>query len=135
MELNITAFFNAANPFAYSHSQAEGGQNAGPNTWNAANNADFIILDDEEKREAFRDFVLSSGGWAEEEVSGWSDNELNAICIQWVSGDMREPVGFELGPDTTGEQWKEYQRQSESGQVSGRIFKGMDGAIYFYIGN
>ena len=135
MELNITQFFNAANPFNYSASNAEMGDEAGPCTWRNAVQADFQLLNNDEERTAFCDFVKSSGGWSEEEIALWSENELNALCIQWVSGDMREPVGFELGPATTAEQWAEYEEQSEAGQVAGSIFKAEDGQVYFYIGS
>lgn len=137
MELNISAFFKTAAPMDYSASQMEIGRDAGPSTWRAAveDSEDHMILDDDEKREAFRDFVRSAGAWSEEEIDAWSDKELNALCIQWVSGDMREPCGFELGPDTTPEEWADYESQSQAGQVAGRIFKGTDGEIYFYCGS
>lgn len=135
MELKITDFFMATDPFSYSASAAEMGADVGAVTWHNAKNADFLLLDSEEKREAFRAFVLASGGWDEAEISAWADSELNALCIQWVSSVMREPVGFELCPDTTSEQWAEYEKQSEDGLVSGLIFKGIDGEFYFYIGS
>ena len=107
MELDITEFFKAG--------------------------TNHMILDTEKKREVFRSFVRSAGALSDR-VAVWSDAELNALCIQWVAGDMLEPFGFDLGPDTTDEEWAEYQRQSEAGQVSGRIFKGIDGRFYFYCG-
>jgi hypothetical protein len=136
MEFDITEFFNTCAPMDYSASRAEIGDNAGADTWCAAceDSPDHVILDTDEKREAFRSFVRSAGAWSDEEIAAWSDVELNALCIQWIAGDMREPVGFELGPDTTNEQWAEFARQSEVGQVSGRIFKGTDNRIYFYAG-
>lgn len=135
MELDITAFFNVANPIEYSASVAEIGNNAGSITWGNAREADFQILTTDEQREAFRAFVRESGGWDDEEIATWSDNELNALCIQWISGDMREPVGFELGPHTTDAQWADYERQCNAGQCSGRLYRGDDGQIYFYIGS
>lgn len=135
MELNITAFFKECAPMDFSASVAEIGRDAGASTWAAACEAETLILDNEEKREAFRDFVRSSGGWSDEEITAWSEKELNALCIQWIAGDMREPVGFDLGADSTDEQWADYQKQSEAGQVAGRLFRGEDGEIYFYIGN
>lgn len=137
MELDITEFFNACSPMDYSASVAEIGRNAGPDTWRAAceDAQEFNILDTEENREAFRAFVRESGGWNDEEIGAWSDVELNALCIQWISGDMREPVGFELTAASTPEQWADYQAQAEAGQVSGRLFKADTGRIFFYIGN
>lgn len=137
MELKITEFFRSAAPMDFSASVAEIGTDAGRATWAAAweESRDTVILDDEEKRDAFRRFVRDSGGWTDEEIKAWSDTELNALCIQWIAGDMREPVGFELGADSTDEDWAEYQRQAEQGQVAGRLFKGTDSEIYFYIGS
>lgn len=136
MELDITDFFNSSAPMAYSASCAEIGQSAGADTRRAAcdDSPDNMILDDEEKRDTFRAFVRSAGAWSDVEIAAWSDVELNALCIQWIAGDMREPVGFELGPDTTPEQWDDYRHQCEAGQVAGRIFKGTDNRVYFYIG-
>lgn len=137
MELNITQFFNAAAPMDYSASVAEIGANAGADTWRAAcdDSANYPILDTPEKREAFRAFVRGFGAWDDAEIAAWSDSELNALCVQWIAGDMREPVGFELGPNTTAEQWADYEAQSEAGQCSGRIFRADDGTVYFYIGS
>lgn len=137
MELNITAFFNAAAPMDYSASVAEIGRNAGPDTWRAAcdDSADYPILNTDDKRDAFRDYVRDFGAWDDDEIAEWSDAELNALLIQMISGDMREPVGFELGPDATAEQWAEYEAQCEAGQCSGRLFRADDGAVYYYIGS
>lgn len=136
MELKITAFFNSVNPCALSASVVEIGDDAGAVTW--SNSVEMsrtvVVLDTEEKRVAFRTFVGDSGGWTDEEIAAWSDDELNALCLQWVAGDMREPDGFELDFRTTDEQWAEYQEQSMLGNCSGRLFKGTDGEVYFYIG-
>lgn len=137
MELEITSFFNAAAPMDYSASIAEIGNDAGKATWQAAcdDSAENMILDTDEKREAFREFVRDSGGWYWCEIRAWSDAELNALCIQWIAGDMREPCDMEMGAHSTDADWAEYQKQSEEGLVSGRLFKGTDGKIYFYIGS
>jgi len=135
MELDITAFFNAAAPMDYSASVAEIGASAGPDTWRAAcdDSDDYPILDTAEKRDAFRAFVRSAGAWSDGEIAAWSDAELNALCIQWIAGDMREPVGFELSADTTPQEWAEYEAQASAGQASGRIYRADDGAVYFYV--
>ena len=130
MELNITEFFRSADPAAYSASVAEIGENAGAITWQAAKDADYTILDNAEKREAFRAFVRDSGGWDDTECAAFSDAELNALCIQWIAGDMRE-AGLE-GLDS--DDWATYQEMSEAGQCAGRIFRADDGQIYFYVG-
>lgn len=133
MELDITGFFNEAMPINYSASVAEIGASAGRITWNRANCDELIwpLLDSDEKRAAFRAFVKESGGWSEAEIAAWDDKELNALCIQWIAGDMRELCGFEMGPHMDAEDWAEYEDQSKNGQVSGRIFMGNDFKIYW----
>ena len=130
MELDITTFVMQAAPMDYSASVAEIGANAGRDTWNAAceDSEDYMILDNEDKREAFRSFVRSSGGWDANEIAAWSDNELNALCIQWIAGDMREA---DMSSDWTDAQWAEYESDESN---RGRIYRGDDGKVYFYCG-
>lgn len=129
MELDITKFFMEAAPMDYSASVAEIGANAGRDTWNAAcdDSEDYPILDSDEKREAFRSFVRSSGGWTADEIAAWSDNELNALCIQWIAGDMREA---DMSSDWTDAQWDWYDVDENSRHS---IYRGIDGKVYFYI--
>ena len=121
------------NCFTLSHSIAEGGKNAGQNTWNASKKQaeNTQILNTPEKLQAMRDFVRESGGWNKEEVAAWDENELNALFLQWVSGDVRE-----LGADSLNEiDWEEAEEMQREGQAPSNIFKGDDGKIYFYLGN
>lgn len=138
MELNITKLFNSIDPIYYSASYLEFEEDVGRVTWeNAMDKAEEdapLLLETEEQKEAFREFVRSSGGWAREEVDEWDDIELNALCLQWIAGDMREAG---LHADMSDEEWEEYEKQCEEGNASGRIFGGplsKDGEIYFYIG-
>jgi hypothetical protein len=124
MEINITQFFNDCNPCNYSASVMELGQNAGKVTWNNALYADLTLLDTPEKLQAMRDWARASGGWNTEEIAAWSDNELNALFIQLIAGDMREN-----GSDS----WPEYEALSQAGQVSGCLFEGVDGEIYYQL--
>ncbi len=131
MDLNITHFFQTAAPMDYSASRAEIGDNAGPDTWRAAcdDSEDYMILDDTKKRMAFRSFVAQSGGWTDDEIVAWNSVELNALCIQWIAGDIRE-----AGIDTQNPDWEEYETGSNAGQYAGRISRGDNGQVYFYIG-
>lgn len=131
MELDITTFVMQAAPMDYSASVAEIGANAGQDTWNAAcdDSEDYPILDNDDKREAFRRFVRSSGGWTADEIVAWPDNELNALCLQWIAGDMRE-AGIEA--DWTPAQWAEYEVNEN---IPHNIYRGIDGKVYFYIGD
>lgn len=139
MQLDITALADTV-AFRFSASRAELGQNAGQITWNnnrevAAKPPACDLLDTEEKRDAFRDFVRESGGWTREEIAAWSDAELTALCHQWIMGDIRE-----AGADSLGDiDWREYRRDSEAGRISSRLWytgrKGPRRKYFFCIGN
>jgi hypothetical protein len=119
--------------FDLSHSRAEGGENAGRNTWNAskAQAKETPLLDTEEKLEAMRDFALSSGGWTREEIAAWNAEEINALFLQWVAGDVRQ-----AGADSLDEiDWEEYEELAIEGRIPSNISKGDDGQISFYLGS
>ena len=128
MELNITKFFTETCPRDYQASVAEIGEGAGAATWQAAidDSPDYMILDDEEKRDAFRSFVKSSGGWNAEEIAAWNDTQLNALCLQWIAGDIRESMYLENDPID----WDAYEADENEHHS---IFLGIDGEIYFCI--
>lgn len=131
-ELDITEFFKNACPKDYSASAHELGDNAGAITWQHAieDSEDYLLLDSEEKREAFREFIKGAGAWSDEEIAAWTDTELNALCIQWVAGDIRE-----AGIDTNNTDWQEYEAGCQEGIYSSSLFQGTDGRIYFDIGS
>lgn len=135
MQINITDFFNACTPCEFSASAFELGEHAGEITWKAAlkEAANTRLLKTEEELEAFRKFVLSFGGWTKEEVAAWTELELNALCIQWIAGDMREPADFQLDPDSTDDMWEDYIEQSQYSLCSGRLSRSADGQIYWEI--
>ena len=91
MEIEITSLLDL-DQFSLSHSAAEGGQNAGRDTWNAAKEqaAETPLLDTPEKLQAMREFARASGGWDAEETAAWSEQEVNALFLQWIAGDCRE---------------------------------------------
>lgn len=138
MEIDITDFFNNATPSYYSASVHELGPEVDRITWeNAVDRADDLslhdtLLDTEEKRDAFRAFVRSSGGWSDTEIQAWDNIELEALFIQWISGDMREA---NIAPPMSEEDWADYEQASSEGQVPSNIFRGTDGRIYFYVGS
>lgn len=133
MEINITRFFNEACPRDYSASVAEIGKDAGIATWSAAceDSADYMMLDTEEKREAYRDHARGYGGWEDEEIASWSDVELNALFIQDISAELRE---FR---ELANSDWKEWEALCEAGTCSGRLFGGpfsISGEVFFDVG-
>lgn len=131
MEIDITTL-SEMNAFDLSHSIAEGGENAGRNTWenSKAEAKRHPILNTPEKLAAMREFAESSGGWTREEIADWPDSEVNALFLQWIAGDCRE-----LGADSLADiDWEEAEELQHEGQAASNLFKGTDGKIYFYLG-
>jgi hypothetical protein len=93
MQIDITAL-SEADLFTFSHSAAEGGDDAGRNTWKAAledaSTRRPSLLSSPEAIESFKDWVKDFGAWSEDERNAWTDDECNALFLQWVAGDVRE---------------------------------------------
>lgn len=136
MEINITQFFTNQDAGEYSGSRMELGDNAARITWNNSLEAakDTPLLATEEALQEMRDYARSTGGWNAEEIAAWSDTELNALFIQFVSGDMREMESL-CSDDNGDTDWAEYEKQASAGRISGNIFKADSGEIYYYLGN
>lgn len=130
MDINITRFFREADPFEFSASRAERGQNAGAETWANAKREgeESPLLTTPEQIDALRDYVKDFGAWSDEEIAAWSDTECNALFIQLVSGDIRE-----AGLDTDSPDWAQYQKDSEKGRIAGNLYPGDDGEVYYSI--
>ncbi len=127
MELDITEFFNAARPADYAASVAEIGEHAGQITWNRAiaDAPRFDLLDTDDKVDASVAYVRGFGAWSDAEIEGFSLVELSALLIQFIAGDIRE-AGLDSGAT-----WAEY----EAGDNAGRLFKGIDGRVYYDLSN
>ena len=67
-------------------------------------------MDTTDKVEAFENYIKRFGAWDQEEIDTWSLEEKVALLIQFISSEIREA------------------------DQEGRIFKGIDGEMYFYIG-
>lgn len=90
MEIDISDL-QGMDLFLFSHSRAEGGDNAGPETWaNAMVQAEITPLMKEEDLEDFRKYIGEFGAWEDEEIAGWNLQECNALLIQFIAGDVRE---------------------------------------------
>ena len=128
MQINITKFYDEAAPMDYSASVAEIGNNAGPQTWQAAKEdaSDWNMLDTDEKRQAFREWVKPSGGWTEAEIAEWTDLELNALFVQWVAGDIRGCLEWDCD-----DVWTNYAEMAEAGQVPSNIWRDDQGQVFF----
>jgi hypothetical protein len=134
-EIEITHLFTDESPFVpfdCSNNRATLGEDAGALTWGASVECakEITLLDSEERKQAFRDWVRSSGGWNDEEIAAWSDVELNALLLQWIAGDVREAFG---DADFSEWDWADYQERSERGSVSSNLFRADDGRVFFSI--
>jgi len=129
MELDITHMIeDAADMVELSGNRLEHGQNAGRITWNnsLAYGAAHPLLTTDEMRDAAREHFAEYGAWSRDEIAAWSETELQAIMCQDVAAAIRE---MEVADD-----YVDYQRLSEQGTCSGRIYKGDNDRWYFYVG-
>lgn len=128
MEINLSSLLST-DMFQFSHSVAEGGSNAGRETWQAALAGPRPLLDVEGVA-AFRSWVKDFGAWDAAEIAGWSVNECEALFLQFVAGDVRE-AGFDSLESMTPEDWAEYEAESTAGKVSGNLFRSDSGEVFF----
>lgn len=129
MEIDITEFA-AATAWDFSHSVAEGGNNAGRNTWNAAKAYRPDMLKTDEARGTFRKYLGTFGAWDDAEIAAFTDEELNALLVQMIAGDIRE-AGFDALEEID---WKKYEAASVAGLIAGNLHRSDDGR-YFYTGD
>ena len=115
MQINITSLLSL-DMYPLNHSQHEGGQDAGRNSWKASQETAAEIqpplLDTEEKLQAMRDFARESGGWTQEEIEAWPPEEVNALFLQWIAGDTRESPALLEGVtfyERNGEWWYDHE--------------------------
>lgn len=121
MEIDITCFVKNEEPSEYSASAAERGANAGPETWaNAKRQAEHKpMLNTPEQLDAMRQWMKETGAWDKAERDAMTDEDLNALFIQLVSGDMREMGLDDEFPDEF--DWEAYRERSDGG---GNIYVG-----------
>ena len=117
-------------PWDCSNSIANLGQNAGALTWQASRRAASALVLSEGQKDAFRDFVRSSGGWDDEEIASWADAELTALCVQWIAGDIREGFGDGVSNDPAEWGWEDYNERAERGSVSSALYL-HDGKLFW----
>lgn len=130
MQIDITSL-SAIDLFTFSHSRAEGGENAGQNTWKAAledaSTRRPPLLSSPESIEAFKDWLKDFGAWSEDECNSWTDEECNALFLQWVAGDVRAARYASLEDID----WDEYEAQAREGNIPANICRADDGRIFF----
>ena len=143
MEIKITHLVERKDDMIYySASRMELGDDAGQVTWeNAIGNccpdnpdSDGILLTTPDQIQEVKDYFGSFGAWDDEEREAWTDQEVNALLLQSIAGDVRE------AGDSLTENYAAYTEQVESGSISGRIYrcdvKGSEnfGEWFYYVG-
>lgn len=134
MDIDITRFFETAETGAFSNSVANTGlTNIGRITWNNAlrKAQETPLLATEDQIQAMRDFARSSGGWDDEEVAAWSADEVNALFIQWISGDKNEMESSWLLDDDGEIDWTKVEMDQQAGRIASNIYRAADGKIWF----
>lgn len=134
MEIRITHLCNAETPFRdYFASVAELGQDAGRVTWQAAlDDAPDYALFSESDCDEIRDYFRGFGAWSAEELRAMGYQELQALLLQFIAGDIRDvPSDAEA---FSPEWWADYECLAECGTVSGCILRGEDGEVYYLCG-
>ena len=123
-EIDVTPLLASPgfDPWDCCNSAANLGQNAGKLTWQASQRAAAALTLTEGQKEAFRDFVRSSGGWDDEEIASWDDAELTALCVQWIAGDVREGFGDDLPDDPAEWDWADYNDRAERGAGNSTLY-------------
>lgn len=128
-EIDITHMVEDADRMPMlSGSVAELGTNAGRVTWNnsVAYGSERPLLTDEDEKDAARDHFAGYGAWSREEIDAWSDEELQGITCQDVAAAIREMECCDT--------YEEYAEGVEQGRFSGRLYRGVNGRWYFYLG-
>lgn len=67
--------------------------------------------------------IAEFGAWEDEEIAGWSNEEIDALVLQYAAGDLREAQAICPGNGLAGINWRQYDKESEAGTISGRLFR------------
>lgn len=129
MEINITSVLSE-DMFQFSHSAAEGGENAGRNTWNAALSGPRPLLSTEEELQAFRDYLPEFGAWDREDIADMDDNALQALFLQFIAGDVLQCPSIEGGrADSLDEiDWEALEGDDNR---PGSLYRADSGEVYY----
>lgn len=126
MMLDVTTYVEGYDMSQFSDSINNSGlQNIGEITWNNAvkHVAAEPLLTAEQQQEA-RDYLDGFG--ADWDMQNMPDNEVEALLLQFIAGDISEYEMFDT--------YDEYEKAASAGQVSSRLTLETDGRWYYYVG-
>lgn len=127
MEININAYFSNDVESHHISRLAYHGGNAWADATNQADSMDPRILSTDEQRQALKDHLKSMG--MDDDVQGMSGQECEAAFLQLISGDINE--NEHLSDELQDWDWVAYEADEDT---AGRMFKGIDDNIYYYLG-
>lgn len=125
MDLNITHLVKLELR-QFSASRMELGEDAGSITWNNAMESGLVFVSTEEEKQEARDYIRSFGAWDTAEIEAWNDTELNALILQFITGDLREYLDAKKCGRTEFKKWQE--------NCGGSIYQNGQN-YYYYLGN
>ncbi len=135
MELDCTWLLDA-DCGQFSGSIAELGNNAGRITWNnSLTEAESAWPDmTPEQLQKAKDYFGEFGAWERKEIAAWTPQEVKALLIQLIAGDIREAEACCWDYENHCIHWKAYYAESEKGRIGGRLTLGIDNRVYYYVG-
>lgn len=125
MELDITHMIIGDDDMGLlSGSVFELGDNAGKITWSNSMQyaTEHPLVSTPEDIEEVRDYFKQFGAWDDEERASWTPQEVQALLIQFIAGDIREMEDCE--------DYEAYLKEAQECTCSGNIYK--DGEKWFY---
>lgn len=123
LEINVTCLLDDVDPSEISGSRAERGDNAGQETWqNAIDATAEAPLLKPQERDYARAFFGTFGAWDDDEIEAWTDNELDALVLQYAAGDLRELQSCAPGDGIGNIDWTEAEKLASEGTVSGSVY-------------
>lgn len=119
-EYDVTHLVEEVDCGMLSGSVAELGPAAGRITWNnSLQEGRDRPLVTEDQMEELRSYFADYGAWDEEEIAGWTLEDMNGMVVQEAASNVREMEAFDT--------YEEYQEAAERGSVSGQLWKDENG--------
>lgn len=118
-ELDVTRYVLEEDCSEFSASVFERGDNVGQETWEAAlrevRGREPSLLTEEQVSET-RVWLRGFGAWTQEEIDAYGPDEVEALLLQFIAGDIREMEG--LFPDDP----EGYRAAQEAGTCQSRLY-------------
>ena len=133
LEINVSCLIDDIEPFELSGSIAERGKDAAAETWSnacdAARSTEIDLIDESEVRDYFRSF----GAWEDDEIDGWTTEELRALILQEAAGDLRTLQSVAPGDGVAGVDWDKAFALAKRGEVSSSLWPNDGCELWFYV--